>query len=180
MHYWTVVYGDIPDELQPVVEWNRHKFGLEVVRLGPIVGAEGVDLVETITIASDTYRWRRLASQADGADEIYVDPDCMLLKPLDDITPEALPYWPLDNPAATPQPDAFVTRVSRELAQAVLGAGEKTCGLNQYCWPRKVLRDWPGIKQIDPSYYEHLMYSTNKRRQLQRAAKAATILNPEE
>jgi len=165
MRYWTVVFGDIPEELQLIVDHNIERWGMEVVREKAIDNPTP----ERLTVASDVYRWQRAAEAPEP--ECYVDLDCKILKPLDHYAPESLPYYPLGNLAATPQPDAFIMVVSRQLAQEVIRKGEAYCGFDTYCWPRKVLRDWPGITQIDPSCYEHGTYSMLRRREMRRRAK---------
>jgi len=182
MHIYSIVYGTVPAELEPIITHNEREYGLVLVEQPAVEGVtDTIALAEAHTVASDVYRWERAARATEP--ELYVDLDCKLLTMPDLVESEPnLPYWPLpgDGYTADPQPDSFLMYVPAQFAIDVLEKAQAYCGLDQYCWPRKVLRDWPGIKQIDPSYYEHLMYSTNKRRQLQRAAKAVTNPNPEE
>lgn len=158
MHYWTLAYGAIPAELQPIVDHNVKQWGMEIVRLPAIDETGEIALAEAHAIASDQYRWWRAARATEP--EVYLDLDCKLLHSMADMEPNALPYWPLGNPAATPQPDTFVMLVTPEFAQAVIDATPDTM---QYCWPRKTLRDWPEITMIPPEWYEHSMYSCSRR-----------------
>lgn len=173
MHYYTFAIGAVPEELQATVDHNVETYGMELVHLPELNILEGVELVEAIIIAADCYRWER-AAKVQSMDEIegYLDLDCLLKKPMDDIEPDALPYWPLDNPAATPQPDTFIMKVSPGFARDIIALAKiMPGGMEGYCWPRRALRDMGGINQIDPSYYEHTMYSVNRRRELRCAAK---------
>jgi len=175
VHYWTLAIGDIPEELQPIVDHNVAKWDMEIVRLDAITDLEGIALVEELTRVSDIYRHERAANNTDYA-EAYLDLDCKLLMSLDEYEPEALPYWPEETTlSADKQPDTFIMIVSPGAAQRALDiAAEKGGAFNTgaYCWPRRVWREFKGITQIDPSCYEHGMYSVKRRRALQAAAKA--------